>query len=308
MKTFIRLFLPALIITMIINAGASYMKNRPHVYTEDYPALYENQLRIMFGSDYETGEKRTVEIEAENCGCGYHAGGYIYDEWEITYKDQYGYPYTQILNNRESLEAQQLDWLKTQLSVYYKRKYLLNRFPEGTFQDLSADDYFGKSYCFIFIGSPVSSYTSDRKEEYEKTKENGNNYYRQLMQSLQDEQNMLHFYELDYETVFEAFPVTVSVDLSIDDADLHGKEKEYHEEKLRQEILKVMDEWNQDTNETGNLEMYISSNNGGCDLYDGARSWRYYILRGQWFEPEENDDSYDSYDWKLYEANEGVFW
>lgn len=308
MKTFIKLILLVIFICGFIYTAITLYKNLPHVYTEAYPTLYQDQLRIMFGPDYQIGEKKTIHIKAENCDCGFHTDGYIYDEWDITYQDQNGYTYTQTLNNRTNLASQQLSWMQNQLSAYYKQKYLLNRFPEGTFQDLSADEYFGKSYCFISIGYPVTSYTSDLRDEYEQTKEKGMKYKEALLQNLMEDENLISFYKLDYENIFNFFPMCVSIDLSIDDPHLQGKEKELHESKLRSDILGIMEEINRDTNYTGNLTMYISSDNGGCNLYDGSRSWRYYILLGKPFEEKDSENMRQSYDWQLYYAYEGIYW
>ena len=59
-------------------------------YTEDYTELYEEELRLIFGEDYQIGEKETITIEGEDCSCGYHSDTYIYDQWEISYEDQLG--------------------------------------------------------------------------------------------------------------------------------------------------------------------------------------------------------------------------
>ncbi len=307
LKPLIKLLLSVLFIYAAVSTCASYIKNIPRKYTEDYPILYKEQLAIMFGSDYEIGEKKTVKIEAENCDCGYHVDGLIYDEWDITYQDQNGFTYTQTLNNRQNLESQQIEWLKNQLSSYYKQKYLLDRFPKGTFESLSAEEYFSASYCFIFIGSPVGSYTMDKEEEYNRTKEKNNQYFNKLWQSLSEEQNMIHFYNLDYHGIFQRFPIEVSMHLSIDEVDLSETGKKTHEEEIRENILAIMEDINRDTDYTCNLTVSITSNKGQNDLCDGSKSWRYYILRGEWFGPKDGEYQ-ENYDWELFYALEGIFW
>ncbi len=307
MKPFIKFFLSALFIYLVFDASVSYMKNIPHKYTEDYPLLYEEQLTVMFGSDYEIGEKKTIVVEAEICDCGYHIDGLIYDEWDITYQDQNGFTYTQTLNNQQDLESQQIEWLKNQLSSYYKQKYLLNRFPKGTFQDLSADDYFASSYCFISIGSPVGHYTMDRQAEYNKTVEKNRQYFNKLGQSLKEEQNMIHFYELDYDSIFKRFPIEVSMNLNINDENLQGVDQKTYEEEIRRNILAMMEDLNRDTDHTCNLTIAIYNNKGKNDLYDGFKCWRYYILQGEWFGAKDGKHQED-YDWEVFYAMEGIFW
>ena len=305
MKTFLKLAVPSIILCMIINAAIHTWENLPHIYKEDYALIYENELRDMFGPDCEIGEKRTVTIEVEDCGCGYHSDGYIYDEWTLTYKDQEGYTHTQIMNNMTEPKYQQLSWLKYQLASYYKQKYMLAPFPEGTFQDLSVEDYMGKSYCFAFIGYPVGGVTMDEKEEYDRTKAAADQYMNRLRESLLDEQNRITFYNLDYTTVFNTYPVNISMDFSIDDADLQGMKKEAHEKQILNKISEIMENFRKDTAYTGNLAVSVSSNNGSCELYNGKKSQSYYILRGEWFQPEESNREYE---WQLYFSYEDIFW
>ncbi len=267
----------------------------------------------MFGPDYQISEKETVIIEAVNCDCGFHTDGYQYDVWEITYQDQAGYTYTQKLNNMDRLEKQQIGWLEKQLGNYYKQKYMIEPFPENIFQDLSSKNWYGKSYCFIFFGNPIISYTMDQKEEYDKTEAAEIAYKNQLLQSLQDENHMIQFYRLNYKTIFQRFPLKVSMHFSIDDTTLMKEIQEdktsitIKEIKLIQDILSVMKAFNEASNDTCNLEVYINLDNGSKYLYDDTKSRNYKILCGEWFQ-EDSEDPYGGYDWQLFYACEGVFW
>lgn len=303
----------SLALIVLIRAVLRYYESQPHIYEEDYPAIYQDQLLIMFGPDYQISEKETVLQESFYCGCGFHSDGYQYDVWKITYQDQEGYTYTQELNNMDTLEGQQIRMLENQLRDYYKQKYMIEPFPKDTFQDLSLRNPHGKSYCFIFSGNPVMSYTMDQKEEYDKTETAEIAYQKQLLQSLQDENHMIQFYRLNYRTIFRCFPLHVSMHFSIDDVTLM---KEIQKDKtsvtvkeirLIQDILSVMKAFNEESDYTCNLEVYINLDNGSKDLYDGTTSRNYKILCGEWFQ-ENSKDPYGSYDWQLFYAYEGVFW
>ena len=302
-----------LILIIFILTAAHHCKSQTHIYAEDYPAIYQEQLHIMFGPDYQISEKETVIIEAVNCDCGFHTDGYQYDVWEITYQDQAGYTYTQKLNNMDRLEKLQIGWLEKQLGNYYKQKYMIEPFSENTFQDLSSKNWYGKSYCFIFFGNPVISYTMDQKEEYDKTEAAEIAYKNQLLQSLQDENHMIQFYRLNYKTIFQRFPLKVSMHFSIDDTTLMKEIQEdktsitIKETKLIQDILSVMKAFNEASNDTCNLEVYINLDNGSKYLYDDTKSRNYKILCGEWFQ-EDSEDPYGGYDWQLFYACEGVFW
>ena len=66
-----------------------------------------------------------------------------------------------------------------------------------------------------------------------------------------------------------------------------------------------MENFRKDTAYTGNLAVSVSSNNGSCELYNGKKSQSYYILRGEWFQPEESNREYE---WQLYFSYEDIFW
>lgn len=271
-----------LIIIIMAVMGISYY-NR-HVikticYTEDYTELYEEELRLIFGEDYQIGEKETVTIEGEDCSCGYHLDTYIYDQWEISYEDQLGQKYTQILNNKNDLENQQTRWLKEQLEQHYRKQFLVDCFEEGTFQDLSVEEN-GRTYCYCFILYSVK-----------------------LLNTLRDKENMIHLWELDYEQIFKDFPVKVSLHLSIDDLELSGEEKAEFERAVKEKTLQMIDEIKKESGNTCNLVVNICCAQGKEKLYDGESNWYYYILQGEPFETGN-----ESYDEKLVESYEGFFW
>ncbi len=85
-------FFCLIIITMAVMGIFFYNRHaiKTICYTEDYTELYEEELRLIFGEDYQIGEKETITIEGEDCSCGYHSDTYIYDQWEISYEDQLG--------------------------------------------------------------------------------------------------------------------------------------------------------------------------------------------------------------------------
>lgn len=274
-------------------------------YTEDYPQIYKDQLQIIFGEDYTIGEKERIVIEGEDCSCGYHSSTYEYDEWKITYQDQRGRTFTQTLNNTASLESQQLSWLRSQLEQYYMQKYVSDFFEEGTFEDLSTGEKHGRTYCSVVIGNPVGSYTSDKKEEYKRIQEAGKEYKERLRQQLQDEEHMLRLQEVDYENIFNCFPVKAGFHLCIDDEDLSGAEKEEHERAVQKRVMDMINAVKQETGDTCNLRIQVNSAHGSCDLYDGARDWRYFILQGKQISPE---DTFDGFEWELFYAYEGIYW
>lgn len=273
--------------------------------TEDYSEIYADQLKIIFGEDYVIEGKETIVIEGEDCDCGYHSEDYMYDEWKISYQDQNGQKFTQTLNNKDSLESQQLTWLGNQLSQYYIQKYLIDFFEDGTFEDLSVGEDWGRTYCSVTIGNPVYSYTSDTTEEFKRIREVGKKYREQLLKQLQNEENMLRLQEVDYEKIFNCYPIEVGFHLSIDDGKLTGEEKEEFEKGVQERVMEMIRLIKQETSDTCNLRIQVNSANGHCDLYDGSRDWRYFILQGEQIIPE---DLFDGFEWQLFYTYEGIYW
>ena len=301
------IFFGLMIVTGMVVMGVSYY-NRHAVktiyYTEDYTELYKEELRIIFGENYRIGEKETITIEGEDCSSGYHADTAIYDQWEISYEDRLGQKYTQTLNNKDTLENQQLRWLEEQLEQHYKKQFLVEHFEEGMLQDLSVEEN-GRTYCFVFIGNPVKSSTSAEKEEYDRARKAGYRYWEQLLDALGDKENMIHLWELDYQQIFRDFPMKVSLHLSIDDEKLAGDEKAEFEKAVREKTLQVLEAVKAESSNTCNLNVNICCAQGREKLYDGEGNWNYRLLQG---EKVETGGDYKDYDWEVFESYEGVFW
>ena len=305
-----KVILLSLILFMLIIAavavvtGISYY-NRHAVKTiyctEDYTELYKEELQIIFGENYRIGKKETITIEGEDCSCGYHSDTYIYDQWEISYEDQLGQRYTQTLNNKNTLENQQLGWLEEQLEQHYKMQFMVNHFEEGTLQDLSVEEN-GRTYCFVFLGNPVKGFKSGEKEDYDRAREAGDIYWKQLLEALGNKENMIHLWELDYQQIFRDFPMYVSLHLSIDDEELAGDEKAEFEEAVRDKTLQMMEEIKEESGYTCNLNVNICCAQGKEKLYDGESNWYYYLLQGETLEAGR------SYEWGIFDSYEGVFW
>lgn len=271
------------------------------IYVEDYPEIYAEELKIIFGEDCEIGEKETFYEEGEICGCGWVDPTLQYDTWEVTYHDRMGETYTQTINNMYSLEALQCSWLKSHLEQYYLKKYLIDFFDEGTLEELTK-----RSYCYVYIGVNGFSYTTDTEKEYKRIKAGNQKYQEQLLAVYSDRDTMLRLSELNYEEIYNHYPIKTSLHLSIDDLELSGDEKEVHEKAVRDRVLEMMQAIQSETSDTCNLEVQVVSANGHEDLYDGKPSWRYYILQGKQFKPGRETNI--SYDYAHAYAYEGIYW
>lgn len=246
-------------------------QHRIFYYGDDYAKDYAGQLEMIFGPDYEISEKERIVIEGEICGCGWYTNGVEYDQWEITYKDRYGQEFTQILNNKEGLENQQLTWLKKQLEQHYTQKYIIEYFEEGSFEDVSIDGS-GRTDCHIRLANTSISYTMEQDKEYHRIKELVEQYKRELLNDLKKEECMLCLYDLDYEEIFNKFPLQIYMQFSINDLELAGDNQIEFEKDIQEKILKMMDELNEETDFSCNLEVYIRRPNGADALYDGAKA------------------------------------
>lgn len=273
-----------------------------HIYVEDYPEIYAEELRIIFGEDCEIGEKKTFYEEGEVCGCGWITPTEQFDEWEVTYHDWRGETFTQTINNMYSLESLQDSWLKSHLEQYYEKKYLIDYFDEGTFEELTK-----RTYCYVSIGvGGLSGYTLDTEKEYDRIKAGNRKYKEQLLAAYKNRDTMLRLSELNCEEIYEQYPMIASFNLSIDDPELSGEEKAVHEKAVQDRVLEMIQAIQSETDDTCNLEVNVVSANGHEDLYDGKKSWRYYILQGKQFEPEGEPNI--SYSFAHAHAYEGIYW
>lgn len=264
----------------VVHRSASYEKDGIDYYAEDYPQVYSEELGIIFGEGYKVGEKKSVYMEGEDCDCGICSTGYWYDTWEVTYHDQAGDTFTQIIDNRYSMEYLKLTWLKKHLAQYYEKKYVADFFDEGTFTDDSG--------CIVYMG--IGGYDSHTdKEMYEKVSAGHLKFLRKLQALNRDPDTMIRFPEINYNEVYNQFPMHTHISLSIDDKELSGEEKAAYEKAVRSRALEMIDKILQDTENTCNFEVYIDSAKGYEDLYDGSRVWGYQFLQGK---PIETDGYY----------------
>lgn len=283
----------------VVHRSASYEKDGMDYYSEDYPQVYSEELGIIFGEGYKVGEKKSVYMEGEDCDCGICSTGYWYDTWEVTYHDQAGETFTQTIDNRYSLEYLELTWLKNHLAQYYEKKYIVKFFDEGTFEELSWNDH----YCSVHIGIGVYNCPSN-KEMYEKVSAGNGKYKRQLLASYKDPVTMIRLPEINYDEVYNQFPMETSFYFSIDDKELSGEEKAVHEKEIKSRALEMIDEILRDTEDTCNIRVDITSANGYEDLYDGTGEWNYYILQGKQIE----FDGYDSFSRAHADLYKGILW
>ena len=284
----------------ILYVDSHYMQVPVHLYEENYPEIYAEELRIIFGEDCEIGEKNTVFIEGDACSCGYVRPTLQYDTWEVTYHDRRGETFTQTINNGDSLESLQYSWLKSHLEQYYDKKYVIGYFDEGAFEELAR-----KTHSYVHIGVEGFNSTADKKAEHDRIEAGNQEYQKQLLAAYADRNTMLRLSELNYEEIYNHYPLIVTFYFNIDDSELSEEKKAVHEKAVQDRALEMIQAIQSDTDDTCNLMVQVVSANGN-DLYDGTSSWRYYILQGKQFEAEGEPIS--SYGFAHAYAYEGIYW
>lgn len=273
------------------------------VYNENYPEIYSDQLLMIFGPSMQISEKENMISEGEDCSCGFHSDTLIYDEWIITYEGTDGQTYKQTMDNMSSLEELQVKWMKDHLMQYIKMKYMIGYFETGTFEDLSLEESFGRSYCSITLVSGVSSYTTETEKEYDRICEAGKTYYNDLLLSLQEQENILPLYQLSMEKLCQKFPLHIRMDMSLNDEELTGKDKEAFEKSVEEKILQMVNEINEESGNRCCLSVRVNSANGKNKLYDGKKSWTYCFTQGK-----ESELSGFDFDYEVFYSYEGIYW
>ena len=169
------------------------------VYTDDYPALYETELRQIFG-DYTLGPRTDRHIEGEDCSCGYHQDTIDCWEWDISYSDCLGNSMTRTLNNRQSLSEQQVAWMEDQISDHFNSQYVKRHFG-GLMNETG-------SYCFCFVGSVCSSFSNGEEEHNVNT-------CTEYLQALEKNKAPIPLSTLSYAELFDRYPMLISVNVKL---------------------------------------------------------------------------------------------
>lgn len=280
------------------------------IYEEDYASIYSEKIKIVFGPNCKVGEKRDIRIEGESCSCGYHQDTLIYDEWEITYMDQYGQTYVQTMNNMDSFEEQQIEWMTNQMEEHYKANQLGAYFDPETLEGYQPVDAYGSNYVYVWYGNPVSSYsTNEEKKEMETADKKEKEYDKELTGKLSSPENMIHLYELDYSKVYSTYPLRVIVNLGdCEEGILPEQAVEYEqmcEARMDDIVAAIMDE----AGGTCNLEFRMDNLYGEViegeieDSNNYEVSYRRSIIGGEDVDFGDYDKSYDQLLYYWYNEN-----
>lgn len=205
-KTRIITSIVAISLSLALLSGCSRIIHRflkepikTYTYTDDYPSLYADELRQIFG-DYSISERRDCNIPGETCSCGYHQDEINYYEWTITYTDCCGQTLECILKNSRPLYAQQIGWLEDQLETHIYTQYV--------------DEYYGNelneeaSYCFCFLGDFCNSISSsDDRDQYRF------DTTRAYRESIEQEEVTIPLYSTSYSELVSGYPMIFSIHL-----------------------------------------------------------------------------------------------
>ncbi len=280
------------------------------VYEDDYASIYSEEIKIVFGPNCKVGEKKDITIEGESCSCGYHRDTYIYDEWEITYKDQYGQTYVQTMNNIDSFEKQQIEWMTNQMEEHYMANQLGEYFDPETLEGYHLVDAYGRNYVYVMYGNPINSYSTNKEEREMKAAEKKEKEYdKELMEKMSSPENMIHLYELDYSQVYNTYPLRIIVNLGdCEEGILPEQAVEYEqmcEERMDDIVAAIVDE----AGGTCNLEIgmdYLYGEVVEGEIEDSNNyefSYRRSIIGGEDVDFGDYDKSYDQLLYYWYNEN-----
>ena len=256
------------------------------VYTDDYPALYEEKLKQIFG-DYTLGERTERHIDGEYCSCGYHRATEDYYEWQISYTDSCGQVMNCTLTNKDSLYAQQYDWLEAQIKAHLFASYLDEEFFKTTCSTLR--------YLIIRIGDIINSGRNDDfscMHSAQKYKEN-------LLQSSE----LLKLNEMSYQEIFDRFPITITAAFQIEDEN-NGTEKlnaaltnacALIEQKVGYMLSEIGD----------NLNIHLRIIVKTSDPAVTQKRLSFYYIRGEHEELNVHETSFGDV---VYDSYKGKFW
>lgn len=170
-------------------------------YTEDYPTLYADELRQIFG-DYTISNRYETHIAGETCSCGYHQDELYYYEWAITYTDCLGQEMKCVLNNKGSIYEQQIRWLEDQLEAHIKTQYMYAYYGDALRE--------GATYCLCSLGDICNTISSAEDRDRFDTG-------RAYVESLAQREETIQLSSTSYSELVSSYPILFSIYLVMDE-------------------------------------------------------------------------------------------
>lgn len=281
----------ACIMTLTLAACIHRHKIEHRVYTDDYPTLYQNELKEIFG-DYTLGERKEQHVDGEEYCPHWTQDELDYYEWEITYRDACGQTMTRTMNNMHSFSYQQIEWLKDQIEEHFWTNYVVPYFGEWMEQGSIGIG----SYCFCFIGRISASFYN---EETYKYLEIGDQYW----ENLQNSTDLIPMHALSYPEIFDRYPIELCVNVRLSEDGV--EEAEWPERfttakaRLDQMVAKITEEIGSE------LNLYASVGRNRLDIDQSTRYYTVRILRGEQYIPGSVDGDFER---AIMDSYKGKFW
>ena len=254
------------------------------VYTDDYPSLYADKLKVIFG-DHTLSERTEKHIEGEACSCGYHQDEIDYYEWTVTYADACGQTMQCRLNNFESLPSQLIDWLEDQIETHFYTNYV-KRYFKGRLMEAG-------SYCFCSIGHVCLSWSNEEERMHVET-------CIAWQENARANGSLISLASLDYAEIFDLYPIELSINVKLDDKDFDPDRwaSNYDESVplLNEMAARMSDEIGSGLN----LDAVLYSN--AVCLPQAKRTVIFY-LRGQLTQTDDIE-----FEHAVFNSYRGIFW
>ena len=271
---------------MLLTLAACGHRIKHLVYTDDYPTVYQEELKEIFG-DYTLGERIEQHSEGEDCSCGYHRDTLDWYEWQITYRDACGQTMTCTMNNYQTLYYQQYEWIEDQIETHFFTGYV-ERYYDGLLWGRG-------SYCFCSLGDFVNSYSNKGEES---RMEIGEAYRKNLEQS----EERVPLYALSYSDLLDRYPIVLSIFVQLDDETMEERDWEAHFSDAFDRLEAMTAAIAEEIGDGLNLDASVYSRTESVAL--NRRDKGLYYLRG---EQIEGVDPF-SFDHKVFESYVGKFW
>lgn len=274
-------------IMMLTLAACGHRHKVEHrVYTDDYPTLYESELREIFG-DYTLSERVEKHVDGEECGCGWVQDELDYYEWEITYRDACGQTMTCTMNNMRTLSYQQYEWLEDQIGTHFFTGYVERYFDELLWER--------GSYCFCFLGDFCNETTTQEHR-------NRHDITRAYRKNLEESKETVPLYALTYSELFARYPIMLSISVQLDDETMEEQDWEAHFIDAFDRLEAMTAAIAEEIGDGLNLNASVYSRAESIAL--NRRDKRLYYLRGEQIEGVGPF----SLDHKVFESYVGKFW
>ncbi|MGN0612879.1 MAG: hypothetical protein ACI4JB_03185 [Porcipelethomonas sp.] len=248
-------------------------------YTDDYPEIYSETIKIMFGEDYTVSAPENCSREIEEC-CEPTAGIKFYTSWNITYYDGNGDRQVFYFDNAMPLSHWIEQHANEQIKKYYSKLY------DEAFEEIPLFQYSSLYADLARIASYITG-IPEIPDMYDRTR-----YY---TENLSTPEGCIKFCELTERNAFTMMPLHLKIHVFINTEYLSASQISEYRQMAETAAENFIIELNTVTDNSMNISLLIDDDNN--------KDTRKYYIHGK-----EIDTDSSHYEKEVFESYEDEFY